>query len=89
MKMFRLTALLLLFGYSPLLFAGAVRTKDYDKKECGGYRNGKYHIVSCKEKHTNLKEDQGWHNPFKGFTKSAHLKKTKGQGQMPTTGNSN
>lgn len=60
--------------------AGEVKTKDNPKK-CGGYHGGSYHLKCEGEKKNFVDRDQGWKNPFKGFTgKSGKPKK---QGEMP------
>lgn len=76
------TLILISLGFvvSTSAFAGEVRTKDQPKK-CGGYHGGSYHF-KCESENKNLVDrEQGWKNPFKGFTeKSAKPKK---QGEMP------
>lgn len=68
--------LLIVFPF--LSQAGEVKTKDRPK-ECGGYRDSSYHL-KC-ERDYNVKKDQGWKNPFSGFTKKSG--KPKKQGSMP------
>lgn len=60
--------------------AGAVRTKDQPKK-CGGYHGGSYHLKCEGENKNFVDRDQGWKNPFKGFT--AKSGKSKKQSEMP------
>jgi hypothetical protein len=60
--------------------AGEVKTKKH-KEECGGYRDGKYHLKCKGEKKGFVERDHKWQNPFSGFTKKN--KKPKKQGEMP------
>lgn len=63
------------FGY-----AGTVKTKDRPK-ECGGYHDESYHLKCEGENKPYVNREQGWKNPFSGFTKKS--KKPKKQGEMP------
>ena len=62
------------------ILASEVRTKN-KQKECGGYRDGGYHLKCKGEKKGFVDRDHKWQNPFSGFTKKN--KKPKKQGEMP------
>ncbi len=65
---------------SGTVLAGEVKTKKH-KEECGGYRNGEYHLKCKGEKKGFVDRDHKWQNPFSGFT--GKHKKPKKQGEMP------
>ena len=60
--------------------AGNVKTKDREK-ECGGYHDKSYHLKCEGENKPYVDREQGWKNPFSGFTKGSS--KPKKQGEMP------
>ncbi len=78
----KLLLIILAVAFPMTVMAGEVKTKDEPEK-CGGYHDGTYNLKCKGEKKNFVDRDQGWKNPFKGFTKTSGTSKTKKQGSMP------